>query len=55
MLQFIYDGDLLKVYKGFYSLKITNDFLKGRSEKAQDHLRDHVSSICYLRVKKDII
>ena len=43
MLQFIYDGDLLKVYRGLYSLSITHEFLKDRSAKAREHFRDHVS------------
>uniref|UniRef100_A0A914QFG8 [histone H4]-N-methyl-L-lysine(20) N-methyltransferase n=1 Tax=Panagrolaimus davidi TaxID=227884 RepID=A0A914QFG8_9BILA len=42
MMQFIYDGDILKVYRGLYSLKFTRDFLEGRSPKARQHFRDHL-------------
>uniref|UniRef100_A0A7E4W1V1 [histone H4]-N-methyl-L-lysine(20) N-methyltransferase n=1 Tax=Panagrellus redivivus TaxID=6233 RepID=A0A7E4W1V1_PANRE len=42
MLQFIYDGDIMKVYRGLYSLKYTQEFLENRDVKARDHVRDHL-------------
>uniref|UniRef100_A0A914Y8U5 Uncharacterized protein n=1 Tax=Panagrolaimus superbus TaxID=310955 RepID=A0A914Y8U5_9BILA len=42
MLQYINDGDILKVYRSLYSMQITRKLFKNRSIILQQHFRDHL-------------